>query len=72
MTGQPPMKGGPAATARSIHHKQQNFVNKAAEISTKPTEFVTQEDARELQAAEVRFYAPTTMPRMEDGWDWIG
>lgn len=53
MTGQGPIKGGAAATAQSIHDKQQNFLQKAGEVARKPAGEVTKEDAADVQRAEV-------------------
>ncbi|WYZ44554.1 hypothetical protein EsH8_VII_000990 [Colletotrichum jinshuiense] len=44
----------PLATAQSLHDKQQNFLNKEAEIAKKPESDITKEDAKEIQSAEAR------------------
>ena len=54
-TGFGPIKGGPAATAQSIHDKQQNFFQKAGDLGRKPVRDITKEDAAEVQKAEVCF-----------------
>lgn len=41
------------ATAHSLSSKQMNFDSKLDELSHKPPSHITQEDARQLQAAEV-------------------
>ena len=53
-TGFGPVKGGPAATAQSIHDKQQTFFQKAGDLARKPVSEITKEDAAEVQKAEVR------------------
>lgn len=55
LTGSGPIKGGAAATAQSLHDKQQNFLEKAGEVVRKPPTEVTKEDAAEVQRAEVRY-----------------
>ncbi|OLN85469.1 hypothetical protein CCHL11_08064 [Colletotrichum chlorophyti] len=54
ITGFGPIKGGTAATAQSLHDKQQNFIEKAGEVARKPAQEVTKEDAAEVQSAEAR------------------
>ncbi|KAI1029497.1 hypothetical protein LB504_010784 [Fusarium proliferatum] len=54
LTGSGPIKGGAAATAQSLHDKQQNFLEKAGEVVRKPPTEVTKEDAAEVQRAEAR------------------
>ncbi|KAF4338742.1 seed maturation pm25 [Fusarium beomiforme] len=54
LTGSGPIKGGAAATAQSLHDKQQNFLAKAGEVVRKPVNEVTKEDAAEVQRAEAR------------------
>ncbi|KAF4980643.1 hypothetical protein FZEAL_3392 [Fusarium zealandicum] len=54
MTGGGPIKGGAAATAQSLHHRQQNFLEKAGEVARKPVSKVTKRDAAEVQKAEAR------------------
>ncbi|EXL63189.1 hypothetical protein FOCG_01555 [Fusarium oxysporum f. sp. radicis-lycopersici 26381] len=54
LTGSGPIKGGVAATAQSLHDKQQNFLEKAGEVVRKPPTEVTKEDAAEVQRAEAR------------------
>ncbi|EED13660.1 conserved hypothetical protein [Talaromyces stipitatus ATCC 10500] len=54
LTGGGPVKGGPAATAHSLSSKQMNFDARLDELSHKPPSHITQEDARQLQSAEVR------------------
>ncbi|KAK6071471.1 hypothetical protein SCUP515_07867 [Seiridium cupressi] len=49
------VKGGSAATAQSLHDKQQNFLEKAGGAARKYPGEVTKEDAAEVQRAEVRF-----------------
>lgn len=53
-TGFGPFKCGPAATAQSIHDKQQTFFQKAGDLARKPVGEITREDAAEVQKAEVR------------------
>ncbi|KAL1873177.1 hypothetical protein Daus18300_003996 [Diaporthe australafricana] len=53
-TGFGPVKGGPAATAQSIHDKQQAFFRKAGDLARKPVGEITREDAAEVQKAEAR------------------
>lgn len=55
LTGRGPIKGGAAATAQSIQARQQNYVEAAGDVSRKPTEQITKEDAAEVQKAEVCF-----------------
>lgn len=55
LTGSGPIKGGAAATAQSLHDKQQNFLEKAGEVARKPPTEVTKEDAAEVQRAEVGY-----------------
>ena len=55
ITERGPIKGGAAATAQSLHDKQQNFLGKAGEVARKPASEVTKEDAAEVQKAEVSF-----------------
>lgn len=52
-TGLGPVKVGPAATAQSIHDKQQAFFQKAGDLARKPVGEITREDAAEVQKAEV-------------------
>ncbi|WYZ39767.1 hypothetical protein EsH8_IV_000108 [Colletotrichum jinshuiense] len=54
LTGFGPIKGGTAATAQSIHDKQQNFIATAGEVARKPAQEVTREDAAQVQKAEAR------------------
>ncbi|KAG9254590.1 uncharacterized protein F5Z01DRAFT_80885 [Emericellopsis atlantica] len=54
LTGTGPIKGGKAATAQSVHDKQQNFLEKAGDVARKPAEQITKEDAAEVQKAEAR------------------
>ncbi|KAK3941041.1 hypothetical protein QBC46DRAFT_432896 [Diplogelasinospora grovesii] len=54
MTGRGPIKGGPAATAQSLHDRQQNFLDVASEVARKPSDEVTKEDAARVQHAEAR------------------
>ena len=54
MTGRGPIKGGTAATAQSIHDRQQHFLEKAGDIARKPIDEITKKDAAEVQSAEVR------------------
>lgn len=53
LTGLGPIKGGSAATAQSLHDKQQNFVAKAGDVARKPANEITKEDAAQVQSAEV-------------------
>lgn len=55
-TGVGPVKGGPAATAQSIHDKQQTFFQKAGDLARKPVSEITREDAAEVQKAEVSLW----------------
>ncbi|KAI7776364.1 seed maturation protein pm25 [Diaporthe eres] len=48
------VKGGPAATAQSIHDKQQTFFQKAGDLARKPVGESTREDAAEVQKAEAQ------------------
>lgn len=59
-TGVGPVKGGPAATAQSLHDKQQRFIEVAGEVARKPSDEVTKQDAAVVQKAEVRlrYYPP--------------
>ena len=54
ITGRGPIKGGPASVAQSIHDKQQHYFEVAGEVARKPAQEVTQEDAAQVQRAEVR------------------
>jgi hypothetical protein len=54
MTRRGPIKGGPAATAQSLHDRQQNFFEVAGEVARKPSEEVTKEDAAKVKHFEVR------------------
>ncbi|KAF5656127.1 seed maturation pm25 [Fusarium heterosporum] len=54
LTGGGPIKGGAAATAQSLHDKQNNFFEKAGNVARKPSSEVTKEDAAEVQKAEAR------------------
>ncbi|KAF9878002.1 hypothetical protein CkaCkLH20_04578 [Colletotrichum karsti] len=54
MTGFGPIKGGAAATAQSLHDKQQNFVATAGDVARKPANEITKEDAAHVQSAEAR------------------
>ncbi|KAK2056386.1 hypothetical protein LY76DRAFT_155424 [Colletotrichum caudatum] len=54
MTGLGPVKGGTAATAQSVHDKQQNFIATAGDIARKPAREITREDAAAIQSAESR------------------
>jgi len=54
MTGRRhPIKGGTAATAQSLHDRQQNFYGVAGEVARKPSGEVTREDAARVQHFEV-------------------
>lgn len=53
LTGGGPIKGGAAATAQSVHDKQQNYVQAAGDAARKPTEEITKADAAAVQSAEV-------------------
>ncbi len=53
MTRRGPIKGGTAATAQSLHDRQQNFYGVAGEVARKPSEEVTREDAARVQHFEV-------------------
>lgn len=50
-----PAKGSVAATAQSIHDKQENFLETAAEVKQKKPEEITKEDAAKLMSAQVCF-----------------
>ncbi|KAK3986787.1 hypothetical protein QBC44DRAFT_332752 [Cladorrhinum sp. PSN332] len=54
MTGRGPIKGGPAATAQSIHDRQENLLAMAGDVARKPAEEVTKEDASKVQRFETR------------------
>ncbi|KAF2996132.1 hypothetical protein E8E14_004000 [Neopestalotiopsis sp. 37M] len=49
-----PIKGGSAATAQSLHNKQQNFLEMAGEVARKYPGEITKQDAAEVQRAEAR------------------
>ncbi len=53
MTRRGPIKGGAAATAQSLHDRQQNFYGVAGEVARKPAGEVTREDAARVQHFEV-------------------
>jgi multidrug resistance efflux pump len=53
MTRRGPIKGGPAATAQSLHDRQQNFFEVAGDVARKPSAEVTKEDAKKVQHFEV-------------------
>jgi Seed maturation protein len=53
MTSRGPIKGGPAATAQSIHDRQENFLAMAGDIARKPVEELTKEDVAKVQRFEV-------------------
>lgn len=53
ITERGPIKGGAAATAQSLHDRQQNFLGKAGEVARKPPSEITKEDAAQVQRAEV-------------------
>ena len=53
LTGRGPIKGGVAATAQSVHDRQQNYVETAGDVARKPAEEITKEDAAKVQKAEV-------------------
>ncbi|KAI1247029.1 hypothetical protein MGN70_010914 [Eutypa lata] len=54
ITERGPIKGGAAATAQSLHDRQQNFLGKAGEVARKPPSEITKEDAAQVQRAEAR------------------
>ncbi|KAK4152015.1 hypothetical protein C8A00DRAFT_44878 [Chaetomidium leptoderma] len=54
MTRRGPLKGGPAATAQSLHDRQQNFYEAAGDVARKPSGEVTKEDAKRVQHFEAR------------------
>ncbi|KAK4114743.1 hypothetical protein N656DRAFT_843459 [Canariomyces notabilis] len=54
MTGRGPIKGGPAATAQSLHDREDNFLAVAGEVARKPADQVTKEDAAKVQHVEAR------------------
>ncbi|KAG7289236.1 hypothetical protein NEMBOFW57_005601 [Staphylotrichum longicolle] len=54
MTRRGPIKGGTAATAQSLHDRQQNFYGVAGEVARKPSSEVTKEDAARVQHFEAR------------------
>lgn len=56
MTRRGPIKGGTAATAQSLHDRQQNFYGVAGEVARKPSSEVTKEDAARVQHFEVCFH----------------
>ncbi|PWY72136.1 hypothetical protein BO94DRAFT_501202, partial [Aspergillus sclerotioniger CBS 115572] len=56
LTGAGPIRGGTAATAQSLAMKQMNFDEILDELSRKPQSHITQDDARELYAAEGRAF----------------
>jgi hypothetical protein len=53
MTRRGPIKGATAATAQSLHDRQQNFFAAAGEVARKPSDEVTKEDAARVQHFEV-------------------
>ncbi|KAI3394268.1 hypothetical protein diail_2971 [Diaporthe ilicicola] len=53
------VKGGPAATAQSIHDKQQASFQKAGDLARKPVGEITRENAAEVQKAETNLEAGT-------------
>jgi hypothetical protein len=53
LTGFGAVKGGSAATAQSLHAKQQNFLAAANDVLRKPIQELTAEDASKLRKAEV-------------------
>lgn len=55
MTGRGPIRGGPAATAQSLHDREENFLAVAGEIARKPADQVTKEDAARVQHLEVTY-----------------
>ncbi|KAK2776563.1 seed maturation protein pm25-like protein [Colletotrichum kahawae] len=48
------VKNGLAATAQSMHDKQQTFLKKEADLKSKPESDITKDDAKDLQSAEAR------------------
>ncbi|KAF4847913.1 hypothetical protein CGCSCA4_v005174 [Colletotrichum siamense] len=48
------VKNGLAATAQSVHDKQQTFLKMEADLKSKPESDITKDDAKELQTAEAR------------------
>ncbi|KAK1846899.1 seed maturation protein pm25-like protein [Colletotrichum chrysophilum] len=48
------VKNGLAATAQSMHDKQQTFLKMEADLKSKPESDITKDDAKELQTAEAR------------------
>ncbi|KAI8167048.1 hypothetical protein K4K49_001919 [Colletotrichum sp. SAR 10_70] len=46
------VKNGLAATAQSMHDKQQTFLKMEADLKSKPESDITKDDAKELQTAE--------------------
>ncbi|EFQ35371.1 uncharacterized protein GLRG_10515 [Colletotrichum graminicola M1.001] len=54
VTGFGPIKGGTAATAQSVHDRQQNFIATAGDAARKPAREITKEDAAAIQSAESR------------------
>ncbi|RYP40979.1 hypothetical protein DL767_001295 [Monosporascus sp. MG133] len=54
ITERGPIKGGAAATAQSLHDRQQNFLEKAGDVARKPANEITKEDAAQVQKAEAR------------------
>lgn len=51
--GRGPIAGGVAATAQSLKAKQEHFLEVASEVSHKPVEEITKEDAAAVESAEV-------------------
>lgn len=51
--GRGPIAGGVAATAQSLKAKQEHFVEVASEVSHKPADQITKEDAAAVESAEV-------------------
>ncbi|GLA24671.1 hypothetical protein CBS63078_9571 [Aspergillus niger] len=56
LSGGGPIRGGTAATAQSLAMKQMNLDAKLEALSRKPQSHITQDDARELHAAEGRAF----------------
>lgn len=54
--GRGPIAGGVAATAQSLKAKQEHFIEVASEVSHKPVNEVTKEDAAAVESAEVCFF----------------
>ncbi|GAB1314627.1 hypothetical protein MFIFM68171_04837 [Madurella fahalii] len=54
MTHRGPIKGGPAATAQSLHDREENFLAIAGEVARKSADQVTKDDAARVRHFETR------------------